>query len=535
MLQKLPLNDLRQGRDAKDSRVFHLSAAAYRAVKLQRNEKKAKIACTKGTILGAEVDGIRGIVSAPRDRVACLALLTAYTARQGCATPEMLDSLLGSWIHVLFFRRPLFSIMDHLFKESCPRRRCEVFRLSPKSRNELFLLSVLGSAAQSDLRCEYAADLFCLDASPGAGLCALLRSDLNLPQSYGVDRNSEATTPGWPVLSPASLLSTVSSIQVKHVWSRSPHDPSAQLYPQVFFRPKALAGRHFVDCIEIFASAGNWGLCHEEVGLRVHWGTHVSRGPKHGIFDAAAARELVSLAARRIVREWHAAVPCTSFGSLRQPRVRSRAAPAGFSRALHCKTQIARCTALIPVAVQGQTGVPRSALAFSSCFKVLAGLHVEILLRTQSSAGRRHSGTLLSLSLGSVVVLALSRRDFCVPARCLGTSPWDVHLRNPKTARFARRQHARKPLPPKTIRPRTKPPTPPNTPPPQPRHTLTIPKPSSQTRLGPISPKTLNPSQKTHPLPPQGAGYQLPCDHKLPWNTKLPETPESQKMHSVAA
>ena len=47
--------------------------------------------------------------------------------------------------------------------------------------------------------------------------------------------------------------------------------------------------------------------------------------------DPWVARELLALALRRVVREWHAGMPCVSFGTLRRPRVRSRACPADFN------------------------------------------------------------------------------------------------------------------------------------------------------------------------------------------------------------
>ena len=46
--------------------------------------------------------------------------------------------------------------------------------------------------------------------------------------------------------------------------------------------------------------------------------------------DGAITRELISLALRRVVLDWHAGVPCLSFGTLRRPQVRSKARPDGF-------------------------------------------------------------------------------------------------------------------------------------------------------------------------------------------------------------
>ena len=86
------------------------------------------------------------------------------------------------------------------------------------------------------------------------------------------------------------------------------------------------------DCIEIFRGTGNWSFCHSEAGLVVRSGFDL-KGPdsRHvDVLEASVRRELIALALRRVVREWHAGVPCVSFGTLRRPRVRSRAQPSGF-------------------------------------------------------------------------------------------------------------------------------------------------------------------------------------------------------------
>ncbi|CAE7399183.1 unnamed protein product, partial [Symbiodinium pilosum] len=83
---------------------------------------------------------------------------------------------------------------------------------------------------------------------------------------------------------------------------------------------------------KFFRGTGNWSICHQNAGLVVHAGYDL-KGPdcrQVDVLDGSIRRELVALALRRVVREWHAGVPCVSFGTLRRPRVRSRAEPAGF-------------------------------------------------------------------------------------------------------------------------------------------------------------------------------------------------------------
>lgn len=82
------------------------------------------------------------------------------------------------------------------------------------------------------------------------------------------------------------------------------------------------------DCVELFAGCGD---CASR-GLNVHPGVERSAvGRGYGDMSINDTfRDLAKLAASGAVREWHAAPPCWSFGTLRRPRLRSKEKPAGF-------------------------------------------------------------------------------------------------------------------------------------------------------------------------------------------------------------
>ena len=91
------------------------AGAAYVRARLARHEGKAVRAAPRGEILGAELDGISGTVAALRARVAALAALTLRVCRAGRATTSAFSSLLGSWVHILLFRRPFLSVFSAVF------------------------------------------------------------------------------------------------------------------------------------------------------------------------------------------------------------------------------------------------------------------------------------------------------------------------------------------------------------------------------------------------------------------------------------
>ncbi|OLP85556.1 hypothetical protein AK812_SmicGene33449 [Symbiodinium microadriaticum] len=162
-----------RGDPARDTRVFGQSHIAYEAVGLHPHPKKCQRNLQQATLLGADIDGVEGFVSAPRERTLLLMLCTAEIARRGTCTPKLLNVLLGCWIHVLTYRRPALCILDQCFKDAARLPSDVVTRLSQRTRNELLLVAIMGPLLQTDLRTGWCPDVFCMDASPtGAGLCS---------------------------------------------------------------------------------------------------------------------------------------------------------------------------------------------------------------------------------------------------------------------------------------------------------------------------------------------------------------------------
>ena len=159
-----------------------------------------------------------------------------------------------------------------------------------------------------------------------------------------------------------------------------PVDPCRAVFPRIqcdWRLPSSLSEGVLYDCVEIFRGTGNWSHAHCRHGLRVHDGFDVDgrRARIADLSDPAVARELVALALRGVVREWHAGVPCVSFGTLRRPRVRSRLIPYGFNpNMLARRTAFVLCIAVRRgqyVSVEQPAG---SCLYHLACYKVLVGL-----------------------------------------------------------------------------------------------------------------------------------------------------------------
>eukprot|EP00438_Fugacium_kawagutii_P034033 Skav222219 [mRNA] locus=scaffold552:275929:282761:+ [translate_table: standard] len=280
-------------------------------------------------LAGADFDGLEGKVMAPRPRVLILCSLSLVISIKGVCTPKILATILGCWIHVLMFRRVLFAVVDSLFQEGQGIPPNETFCLSRQSRCELQLLATLGPLAQSDLRAKYSENLFSTDASNQGG--AVVSARVGQKVSEELWRHSEQRGFYTRLQSPASaVLSELGyDSEAAQLFGNDPFLPEIACPTGL---PKSLKEGYIFDCVEIFRGTGNWTAAHAARGLTCHDGYDVAgdRIRVSDLSDIHCFRELVALALRGVVRDFHAGVPCPSFGTLRRPQVRSNSQPYGF-------------------------------------------------------------------------------------------------------------------------------------------------------------------------------------------------------------
>ena len=76
--------------------------------------------------------------------------------------------------------------------------------------------------------------------------------------------------------------------------------------------PAPLSEGILYDCVEIFKGSGGWSEAHAALGFKVHDGFDIdSRRIRISDLDQpSTCHELIALAWRRVVRAWHAGVPC---------------------------------------------------------------------------------------------------------------------------------------------------------------------------------------------------------------------------------
>lgn len=258
---------------ARDTQVFAASEEAYRQVGLVQHPRKRQREVVAGTFLGAELDGVVGKVSSPRHRIGLLMLCTSILARKGTATPKLLSSILGSWISVLMFRRPIMCVISELFKEGQNLPANRVFSLSRQSRNELLALATLGPLCQADLRTTTTPKVFCMDASPYGGAVCVADEPSHVVSELW--RQSEQRGFYTRLDNPAAATLRELGIEPEPAFGASQSDPIGFLHVSPC---KHLREGFIWDCIELFRGEGNWSSAHSEAGLVVHGGLEIKGG-----------------------------------------------------------------------------------------------------------------------------------------------------------------------------------------------------------------------------------------------------------------
>ena len=228
---------------------------AYKKVGLIQQEKKQRRDETSGIILGADFDGLAGRVMPPRSRIALLSLVSMAIVHKGTCTNRLLSMVVGCWIHVLLFRRPLVAIMSSVFNEGKGRSQDEVFCLRRQTLCELQLLASLGCMAQSDMRARHDPKVYCTDASPAGG--AVCYAYLGGHASKEFWRRTEQRGFYTKLLNPASATLVEHGIEElgSQAFLSEPIKPSSSCVPTSFKYPPPLAEGFVFDCCEIFEVA----------------------------------------------------------------------------------------------------------------------------------------------------------------------------------------------------------------------------------------------------------------------------------------
>ena len=158
------------GRRAAEIRVA--ASRGYADAGIHVKATKTVVGASTGVLWGAEIRGREGRVGAQRARRGDLAALTVELALLGAGTRDLVRRIVGSWVSVFLYRRPLLAIFDACFAWSGDRSvdPHRIDKLPSEVQTELLEAALMSPFAETDLRARFAAAFTASDASPyGAG------------------------------------------------------------------------------------------------------------------------------------------------------------------------------------------------------------------------------------------------------------------------------------------------------------------------------------------------------------------------------
>ena len=140
--------------------------AAYNAVGLQNNPKKAFIGETCSNFWGIDIDGDKGLLRASQKRMWPAMMITLRVCSLGLCTVGLLEALAGTWVSLLGVRRRLYCLMDVLFEPlSMDCSATTVIRMSDALTSELMSIAVMAPLAVVNLRAKFGNFVAATDAS----------------------------------------------------------------------------------------------------------------------------------------------------------------------------------------------------------------------------------------------------------------------------------------------------------------------------------------------------------------------------------
>ena len=408
----------------RDTIIFEGADRAYPAVGLVQHPKKRQRNVTKGTFLGADVDGVVGLISAPRHRVGVLMRITLLVVQRACASSGLLSSLLGLWVHVLLFRRPALAVLQSVFEDARRTPRTAVYRLQRSSLNELLALCALAPLLQADLRVDHPGMLFAMDASPsGAGLCAAELPPAVLKELW---RHGEQKGFYTKLLEPAGALLAELDLHDDPggFFAESVGDATVSGFAfgtePLPLRPALAAPGCFVH---LFARDPSWASAHCDLGLVPcpSPGLDLASLRLEDLASPTVFHQLRALLTSGAVFDLHVSAPVLSFASRGPFASRTPRSPSASHLcrgSLHSHDRLAR------------------RLCFLLCLAVSSGVFVSVTQPASSMLFRLHCFRGL-ISLGAMltkVFCCAFWAPFKKPLLVLHNKPWLLPLNSSSNA-----------------------------------------------------------------------------------------------------
>ena len=317
------------GTPNQDSVAYARYAAAQRAYEdnnLLGSPAKDVLAENEGKAIGASINSSsrardRGLITLAASAEKRLSL--SFLTLQACALSHTTDSLhlciVGGWVSLLSYRRPLMSIMNKVFHlvdgTSYDPNEPKIIALTRPVADELVLLSVLVPLALHEISAGYDPTIYATDASDTMGGICSARVGEDVAEILW--RQCKSKGAYTRLLTSAEVL--LRRLEL-HEEGRAGREAEAV--------PRPLAFSFYF--IEIFAGSAKVTSFVEKMGVSVGPPVELSLSEEFDVSNWWVLRWLAHLICNRLVKCFAIEPPCTTFSIMRRPRLRSRFCPLGF-------------------------------------------------------------------------------------------------------------------------------------------------------------------------------------------------------------
>lgn len=305
--------------------AYATAQKAYEDKRLLGSSEKDLQAAREGKAIGAYINGScratdRGVcpVSAPPDKKLALAMLTLNLCALPYTTVSLHRCIVGAWVSVLLFRRPMMSLLNEAFQLASTYEDFEdscIIPLPRKVAEELVLVSVLVPLILSDIAVPFSETLFATDASDTRG--AVVSTEVGcevvqlLSRCFKTKGSYTRLQSSWTCL-----------LQRVGLYEELPEEhPAANVE-----RPLAYS----FSFIEIFAGSSRVTAALSRLGVVCGPPIDLSKSEEYDVSQVRVISWLFHLIERGSLRGFMLEPPCTTFSIMRRPALRSAEAPFGF-------------------------------------------------------------------------------------------------------------------------------------------------------------------------------------------------------------
>ena len=311
--------------DTRSAQAYRTAQKAYGAVPLLGSPEKDVFAAKEGKVIGAFINGsdratALGVctVAAPAAKRLALSALTLELCSLPYTTVSLHRRILGAWVSVLLFRRPMMSLLNESFRLASLHDDKPDAALIPFPREvvcELVLVSVLMPLAVTDISVPFDDKLFASDASENRGAICSVEADPEVTKIL----SRACKTKG--------AYTRLQSPWARFMQKLGLSDESVE--EEAFIgvdRPLAFA----FEFIEIFAGSSRVTLALERLGVICGPPIDLSRSEEYNMKEVFVLEWLFHLIERGSLRAFLLEPPCTTFSIMRRPALRDRICPFGF-------------------------------------------------------------------------------------------------------------------------------------------------------------------------------------------------------------